>query len=66
MSELLQITRFGPIGRFKIQGRLSLEWRLADLWIGALWKRRGNCIDLWLCLLPCLPFHLSWWWTREP
>lgn len=46
--------------------RCALEWKLQDFWIGAFWKRQGNCIDLWVCLLPCVPLHISWWWTREP
>lgn len=41
----------------------QFEWKLADLWIGAFWKRTGNCIDLWICLLPCVPLHVSWWWS---
>lgn len=44
----------------------QLEWKMQDMWIGAFWKRTGNCVDLWVCLLPCVPLHLSWWWTREP
>lgn len=43
----------------------ELEWKPQALWIGAYWKRLGNCIDLWVCLLPCLPIHISWWWSRE-
>jgi hypothetical protein len=48
------------------QWRCQLEWKLQDFWIGAFWKRQGNCIDLWLCLLPCVPLHISWWWTQAP
>lgn len=48
------------------QWRCQLEWKLQDFWIGAFWKRQGHCIDLWVCLLPCVPLHISWWWTREP
>lgn len=51
----------------KIEGwHAQFEWKLADLWIGAFWKRTGSCIDLWICLLPCLPLHVSWWWRAEP
>lgn len=54
-------------GSFRFVGwHAKFEWKPADLWIGAYWKRIGNCVDLWLCLLPCIPLHLSWWWTREP
>jgi hypothetical protein len=39
-----------------------LEWKPQDLWVGAFWRRCGNCIDLWVCLLPCLPIHFCWYW----
>lgn len=44
----------------------QFEFKLADFWIGIFWKRRGNCVDLWLCLLPCVPLNVSWWWTQTP
>lgn len=45
-----------------IQCRAAFEWKLQDLWVGAFWKRQGNCVDLWICFLPCVPLHVSWWW----
>jgi hypothetical protein len=45
------------------QWRAEFEWKLADLWIGAFWKRQGNCVDLWICFVPCVPLHVSWWWS---
>ncbi len=42
------------------------EFKLPDLWVGAFWKRSGNCVDLWVCLLPCVPLHVLWWRTVEP
>lgn len=44
---------------------IEMEFKLQDLWIGAFWKRLGNCIDLWLCIVPCFPIHISWWWNDE-
>lgn len=47
--------------------RLQLEWKVEDLWIGVFWRRVNNAhacmrfFDLWVCLLPCLPIHLSTW-----
>lgn len=38
---------------------LALEWKAADLWIGAFWDRRGPLLNLWICLLPCLPVHVQ-------
>lgn len=39
---------------------VALEWKLQDLWIGAFWRTTEFGGDLWVCLLPCLPLHLSW------
>lgn len=42
----------------------QFEWKLEDLWVGAFWKRTGGTIDLWLCLIPCVPLHVSWGWSQ--
>lgn len=50
--------------------RIALEWKVEDCWVGAFWKRArllsvpepatdGHMIDIWVCLLPCLPIHLT-------
>lgn len=38
-------------GRF----RVSVEFKLPDLWVGAFFTRS----ELWLCLIPCFPIHVS-------
>lgn len=43
---------------------LQIEWKVKDFWIGAFWRRDGNCFDLWVCLLPCVPIHFSCWGAR--
>ena len=43
---------------------LTLEWKPQDLWVGAFWKRIGNCIDVWVCIIPCVPIHFSCWGKR--
>ena len=43
---------------------LQLEFKPQDLWIGLYWRREGNCVDVWVCLLPCLPLHFSCWGER--
>jgi hypothetical protein len=40
----------------------QFEFKLRDMWIGAYWAKIGNCTDLWICLLPCFPLHISWWY----
>ena len=44
--------------------RITVEWKLADLWIGVFWKRSDYALDIWACLVPCLPIHLTWWWPQ--
>ena len=38
----------------------EFEWKLQDFWVGGYWKQTGSTVDLWICLLPCIPLHLSW------
>lgn len=38
-----------------------LEWKPQDCWVGVFWKRDyPRSFDLWVCVLPMLPFHVSW------
>ncbi len=47
----------------KFEGwRWQFEFYPQALWVGAHWIRVGNCVDAWICLLPCLSLHVSWWW----
>lgn len=39
--------------------RLSFEFKLADLWLGAFYARKGDTLHVWVCILPCLPLHLE-------
>lgn len=53
--------------------KLRVEWKPADCWVGLFWKRSrygyhpaGTGVfihktDVWLCVLPMLPVHLSTW-----
>lgn len=57
-----------------------LEFKPADLWIGAFWKRAtlhtltmsdgGDMatptFDVWICLLPMVPIHICRWGVSEP
>ena len=56
--------------------KARIEFKLQDLWIGAFWKtelatefedaeRYGyHRTDLWICILPTLPIHLTWFRTK--
>lgn len=50
--------------------RVRLEFKLADFWIGGYydkgeqdWLSGSQEHNLWICILPTLPLHLSWWRT---
>ena len=42
-----------------------IEWKVADCWVGAFWKRspgwlsQTDRLDIWICVIPCLPLHLT-------
>lgn len=51
--------------------KLELKWQ--DCWLGFFWKRTSKCSfdnsgklwfkqDIWICLLPCLPIHICYFW----
>jgi hypothetical protein len=50
---------------------IKLEFKLEDAWVGVFWKHScrmnefcGRKIikktDVWICLVPCLPLHITW------
>lgn len=51
--------------------QLTLEFKPQDLWLGVYWNRGSrhsasssgiqhvSVTDVWVCLLPCLPIHVS-------
>ncbi len=57
-----QIYQWGNLRR---GGRICLEIKREDLWVGAFYKRgtmlggQLDSLDIWICLLPCLPLHIT-------
>lgn len=48
--------------------RAKFEWKVEDLWVGVFWKhgdittdegQKRMWTDVWICLLPCVPLHLT-------
>lgn len=43
---------------------VRLEWKPADLWVGAFYSTttgptgRWAVLDVWVCVVPCLPIHV--------
>ena len=46
----------------EIKFRMQFELKIKDLWVGAQWRVWGNCVDIWICLIPCVPLHIQWQW----
>jgi len=40
-----------------IKAQFQLEWR--DLWVGLFWRRTEIAIHFYVCLIPCLPLHIT-------
>lgn len=49
----------------------KFEYKLQDAWLGVFWKNNENSdekhllqykvekLDVWICLIPCLPIHIT-------
>jgi hypothetical protein len=55
--------------------QIQIEFKPQDCWVGVFWKRthyaafttrfgwsvpRRRMTDVWICLVPMLPLHISW------
>jgi len=49
-----------PQIKFSKHWNFSIEFKLADMWIGGFWAKDDiGRTDIWVCLLPCLPIHFK-------
>jgi hypothetical protein len=44
----------------------EIKFKPQDCWIGIQWMQAGDCFDVFICLLPMISIHVSWWKPREP
>jgi len=44
---------------------VKFEYKLQDMWLGVFWKATPAWVDIWICLVPCFPLHLSWMRRRD-
>jgi hypothetical protein len=46
--------------------KIRIEFKPQDLWIGVFWKTGATMAgalltrDVWACIIPILPIHVSW------
>lgn len=56
---------------FDMSARSTFQvlWEPRDLWVGVYWttcsKIVGDTLDIYICLLPCLPIKLQWFWLAK-
>jgi hypothetical protein len=55
---------FHGFRQWRLDGvRSGFEFEPRDVWVGIYWNWPGPVrFDLYICLLPMLPLHLSWKW----
>lgn len=39
--------------------RVRIERKWQDCWIGVYWARSDDRLDVWVCLIPCFPVHIT-------
>lgn len=44
--------------------RARIEFKREDCWVGVYWRRSSKALDVWICLVPMLPLHLTF--TKGP
>jgi hypothetical protein len=37
----------------------QFQWEPRDLWVGLFWRRTAIALHLYVCVLPCVPLHIS-------
>lgn len=50
--------------------KVRLEFKPQDCWVGVFWKTTPKAnyqfrTDVWVCVLPMLPIHLSWFRSKK-
>jgi hypothetical protein len=51
--------------------KIRIEFKPQDAFIGAFWKTGSSkedfwrTTDLWICIVPMLPIHLTWRWMNK-
>ena len=38
---------------------IRFEFKLNDFWVGMFWKNTKDQFDVWVCLIPCFPIHIT-------
>jgi hypothetical protein len=39
--------------------KIRVERKWEDAWIGVFWKRQPDRCDIWICIVPCFPIHIT-------
>lgn len=40
--------------------KIQIKFKKNDMWIGIFWVKSKHEFHAWICLIPCIPIHISW------
>ncbi len=40
--------------------KMQFQFECRDMWIGMFWRRTKVALHLYICLIPCVPLHVTW------
>ena len=40
---------------------LKLEFKKQDCWIGLFWRKTKHINEVWICIIPMFPIHITWY-----
>ena len=40
--------------------KTQTKFKKEDTWLGVFWQNREYEFHAWICIIPCLPIHISW------
>jgi hypothetical protein len=38
---------------------IRIEFKPQDCWIGVYWKSEKLLVDIWICIIPMFPIHIT-------
>ncbi|KKL67821.1 hypothetical protein LCGC14_2131120 [marine sediment metagenome] len=39
--------------------KVQIQWEPRDWWVGTFWRKTEIAVHLYVCIVPCLPLHVT-------